>query len=227
MCGRFNVSSTPGLQELLLTLGSDVVLPPPRYNIAPTEMIGLLRRNETGNTEYVEARWWLTPRWAKSVSQKYAMFNARCEGLEKSRAFHRPFISQRGVVAMSSFIEWRGARGSKQPWMISNDSEALAVAALWEVWHGGEAPLLSCTLVTTAAAEVFKPWHDRMPVLLTPGECEVWMDNSRAIAGDDPMFRAKLKEPLVLTPINSAVGRSSNKDECVLEPVGEVVRLAP
>ena len=34
----------------------------------------------------------------------------------------------------------------------------------------GEAPLLSCTLVTTAAAPAFQPWHARMPVLLRRDE---------------------------------------------------------
>lgn len=226
MCGRFNVSSTPGLQALLASLGSDLQLPPPRYNVAPTEDVTLLRYRGD-DLELAGSRWWLTPSWAKELSQKYAMFNARSEGLSKSPAFRKPFASQRGIVPMSSFIEWRGAAGSKQPWLISTPDEAIAAAALWDVWFGtddGE-PLLSCTLVTTAAAEPFKPWHNRMPVMLAADERERWLDNSSTVDSDDPIFRPVLKSPLRLVPVDRAAGNARNKDPGLMDGVGEVVEL--
>ena len=222
MCGRFNIDSTPGLQTLLASLGHDLELPPPRFNVAPTEDVPLL-----ANGELREARWWLTPHWAKAVDQKYSMFNARCEGLAKSPAFRRPFESQRGVVPMSSFLEWARADGGKVPWLVSNEDHALAVAALWDVWEGGDEPLLSCTLVTTDAAVPFRPWHARMPVLLAAGERERWLDNGQRIAADDPLFAARLKEPLLLTPLDRAVGNARRKDASLMAPVGDTVRLEP
>jgi putative SOS response-associated peptidase YedK len=188
MCGRFNVIDNPGLQGLLQDLGIDLRLPT-GINVAPTEEVPLVRRDETG-ASLAEAYWWLVPSWAKEISQKYSMFNARSETLGKSPAFRHPFRSQRGLVPMSSFIEWRPEGGVKQPWLITSEQEALAVAALWDVWEGGDQPLLSCTLVTTGAAPEFAPWHARMPVLLTSDESARWLDNSRAIAADDPLFRS-------------------------------------
>jgi len=224
MCGRFNVASTPGLQALLDSLGSDLHLAP-RYNVAPTETIALLKRDNAGTVGLADARWWLTPHWAKAPSQRYAMFNARSEGLEKSPAFRKPFASQRGIVPVSSFIEWRGESGKKQPWLIASPDEALAIAALWDVWRGGDQPLLSCTLVTTAAAEAFKPWHDRMPVCLDEREQARWLDNDRRIAPDDGLFRPALKTPLRLVPVDRAAGNARNKQADVMAPVGEVVEL--
>lgn len=227
MCGRFNVTSTPGLEQLLRSLGHSLESSS-RCNIAPTEPVPLL-----ADGKLVDARWWLTPRWAKAVDQKYAMFNARCEGLAKSPAFRTPFASQRGIVPMSSFIEWRRSAGpdgglaQKQPWLIRTDSEALAVAALWDVWCGDGETLLSCTLVTTEAAPEFRPWHDRMPVLLDASERERWLDNGCRIAIDDPLFSPRLKEPLSLSPLNPAVGNSRHKDPALLAPAGETVRLLP
>ncbi len=226
MCGRFNVSSTPGLQALLDSLGLSIQLPPPRYNIAPTEPAPLLRFADDG-LEWSEARWWLTPHWAKEVSQRYAMFNARYEGLSKSPAFRKPFARQRGIVPMSAFVEWRGDAGRKQPWLVTNAECALAVAALWDVWLGADdkEPLLSCTLVTTAAAEAFKPWHSRMPVILTEEEQRRWLDNDQLIADHDPLFRPILKMSLTLAPIAKAAGNASNKDPDVMNPVGELIEL--
>ena len=150
MCGRFNVIDSPGLQQLLRDLGIDIKLPK-AANVAPTETVQLVWDID-GERQAGPARWWLTPSWAKAVDQKYAMFNARSETLASSRAFRHPFKSQRGIVPMSSFIEWRQEAGIKQPWKITNEQQALAVAALWDVWEGEGEPLLSCTLVTTAAA---------------------------------------------------------------------------
>ena len=126
MCGRLNVIDNPGLQQLLRDLGVDLELPP-GINVAPTESVPLVRRDESGAHGEL-ARWWLTPSWASQVDQKYAMFNARSETLAKSRAFSQPFKRQRGIVPMSSFIEWRMEEGVKQPYLISSDQLALAIA---------------------------------------------------------------------------------------------------
>jgi putative SOS response-associated peptidase YedK len=225
VCGRFNVASTPGLQALLNSLGSDLQLPAPRYNVAPTETVPLLRADADGVHTLDDARWWLTPHWAPAVEQKYAMFNARCERLNQSPAFRDPFRRQRGVVPMSSFIEWRAANAAKQPWLISNDAQALAVAALWDVWRGAGGELLSCTLVTTGAAPSFAPWHQRMPVLLTAAELHRWLDNRTPVDANDPLFAPRLKTALTLAPLQRAVGNARAKDPALMAPVAEVVRL--
>lgn len=227
MCGRFNVIDNPGLQQLLKDLGIDLELPR-AINIAPTEQVSLVRQSDDGDNgaEVVSARWWLTPSWAKQVDQKYAMFNARSESLSSRNAYKKPFRSQRGIVPMSSFIEWQTRSGVKQPYDITTASGAIAAAALWDVWEGGAEPMLSCTLVTTAAAESFSPWHSRMPVLLTAPECARWLDNTKPIVDNDEMFRGELKTDWCLAPLDSAVGNSRLKNEVLLEPVGELVYLA-
>jgi putative SOS response-associated peptidase YedK len=223
MCGRFNVIDSPGLQQLLQDLGIDLKLPQ-AANVAPTESVQLVW-DIAGERQTGAARWWLTPSWAKAVDQKYAMFNARSETLASSRAFRHPFKSQRGIVPMSSFIEWRQEGGVKQPWMITNDQEALAVAALWDVWKGEGESLISCTLVTTAAAPDFEPWHRRMPVMLAADECDRWLDCGHHIEADDPLFRSELKYPLRLQMLSPSVGNSRNKNSALLEGVGEEVLL--
>ena len=224
MCGRFNVIDNPGLQDLLRDLGIDLGLPQ-AVNVAPTEQVSLLRR-DSGTTEVVTARWWLTPSWANQVDQKYAMFNARSESLSSRAAYKTPFRRQRGLVPMSSFIEWRTEQGVKQPYDITTAGGAMAIAALWDIWEGEDSPLLSCSLVTTAAASAFKPWHSRMPVMLTVEECEQWLDNDVIIADDDPIFRCELKSDLILAPLPRAIGNSRLKDRELLEPTGNVVTLA-
>ena len=224
MCGRVNVIDNPGLVQLLRDLGIDLVLPT-SVNVAPTERLPLVL--EQGHQRSMDsARWWLTPAWASQVSQKYAMFNARSETLATSRAFSKPFKSQRGIVPVSSFIEWRKEGDIKQPFLISSASGAFAMAALWEVWQGGDAPLLTCTLVTTAAAPEFEPWHHRMPVVLAPHEYDAWLDNTRQIAPGDSVLSSQLKESWHVCPVSQAASNARHKDPQVMESVGEVVVLA-
>ena len=225
MCGRFNVIDNPGLQQLLQDLGIDLQLPS-RPNIAPTEAVGLVRAGPQGN-QLDAARWWLTPSWAPAVDQKYSMFNARSETLASSRAFRTPFKRQRGIVPITSFIEWRSENGGKQPWLISNSQQALAVAALWDVWDGDGSGLLSCTLVTTVAAPEFEPWHKRMPVVLDKDETERWLDNSLAIDAGDAIFRSELKSNWQLQTVSRSISNARNKNPSEMEGLGEVVELRP
>ena len=224
MCGRFNVIDSPGLQNLLKDLGIGCALLP-AVNLAPTERISLIKQGGSGPV-LDSARWWLTPSWSREVSQTYSMFNARSESLVSSKAFRGPFKRQRGLVPMSGFIEWRTENDVKQPWLISNDAQALAVAALWDIWEGGEKPLLSCTLVTTEAAPAFRPWHARMPVVLTSDEWPQWLDNGRAVAADSSIFRAELKMDWRLNPLDRVVSNARNKDVAAMAKLGDAVHLA-
>jgi putative SOS response-associated peptidase YedK len=152
---------SPGLQQLLRDLGIDLRLPG-AVNIAPTEQVALVR-GPAGDRELASARWWLTPSWAQEVDQKYSMFNARCETLGSSPAFRGPFRSRRGIVPMSSFIEWRQEGAVKQPWLITTKrarSRSLPCGTWWQAApgafshsgdHGGGA--FVCALAPTHAPD--------------------------------------------------------------------------
>jgi putative SOS response-associated peptidase YedK len=237
MCGRFNVIDNPELQKLLRQLGIDLGLPS-RSNIAPTEIISLIRQHpptppdtsEGAGLEMAEVRWWLTPHWAKQVDQKYSMFNARSETIAHSRAFSEPFHRRRGIVPVSSFIEWRAEEGGrasrgKQPYMIGAVDSALALAAVWDRWEGGGQVIESCALVTTAAAPEFEQIHKRMPVMLNGDERGRWLDCAVEIPANDPLFTPRLKFELLAAPISRGVNNARNKDWSLLEPVGEEIHL--
>ncbi len=225
MCGRFNVIDNPELQKLLQDLGIDLGLPS-RANIAPTETIAMVRQPDQA-PELAQVRWWLTPRWARQVDQKYSMFNARSENLSSSRAFAEPFKRRRGIVPVSSFIEWRSESGGRQPYMIAARGAALALAAVWEHWEGESEVIESCALVTTAAAPEFSHIHKRMPVMLDSSECEQWLDCSTPLAANDPLFEPRLKHELQVVSISRGVNNARNKTLDLLEPEGEWQYLEP
>jgi len=218
MCGRLTVNNSSTLHSYYAGLGFSLK---PRYNVAPTESLQLVYDGTVS-----EARWWLTPSWSKQVDQKYAMFNARCETLASSRAYREPFKRRRAIVPVSSFIEWRTEQGAKQPWLVTGENGALALAALWERWEQGDECIESCTIVTTAAATPFQQIHKRMPVMLAADEWQRWLDCAAPVADDDPLFRPELKQALRLTPISREVNNARHKDPQLLEPTGAELHLA-
>jgi putative SOS response-associated peptidase YedK len=78
------------------------------------------------------------------------------------------------------FYEWQKQGKTKQPYYISlRDKSVMAIAGLWDRWEGAEdAPIESCTLLTTEANELIAPLHDRMPVILPSESFDLWLNPS-------------------------------------------------
>lgn len=210
MCGRYNIIDNPAIRELLRYLGIRQQLKT-AYNIAPTEMIPVIRQGKDA-PELCFMRWWLVPSWAKEPSTKYSMFNARAEGLVDSKAFRHPFKHQRCILPASSFIEWRKEDG-KQPYEISLSDGALALAGIWESWGEGAERILSCAMITTDATPGFRHLHARMPVMLERDMLRQWLNPK--IEGSELMtsLMPALPGPLRVVAVDSNINSSRNKDK--------------
>jgi putative SOS response-associated peptidase YedK len=66
----------------------------PRYNVAPTQQVGIVRRAD-GQREFVFMRWGLVPMWAKDPSIGSRLINARSETAAEKPAFRDAFKRRR------------------------------------------------------------------------------------------------------------------------------------
>jgi putative SOS response-associated peptidase YedK len=178
MCGRF-LLTTPA-EAIAALLGLD---PAPeieaRYNIAPTQTIGIVRaRSLAQDREWASARWGLVPRWAREPTTRMPLINARAETVADKTAFRDSFKHRRCLIPADGFYEWKPDGPAKQPFLVRmSDSAPFAFAGLWDRWQpAGQPALDSCTILTTAPNELLQPIHDRMPVILTPGDFGLWLD---------------------------------------------------
>jgi hypothetical protein len=66
----------------------------------------------------------------------------------------------------------------KQPYCFEvGDSETFAFAGLWEQWRSPDGTLVqTCAILTTTANETMSGVHDRMPVILSPDNYDLWLD---------------------------------------------------
>lgn len=231
MCGRFNVISDP-LTKFLLEVTGQTFEMSDKYNIAPTEDVGVVRQVSNGDEaqwELETMRWWLVPSWAPLMSSKYAMFNARSETLAKSRAFSQPFKHQRCLIPASGYYEWQTSEGKKNPLYISPEKEdGLLFAGLWDLWEKGEGEaLLSCTLVTKPAVGEMKSIHGRIPVMLGKNAAASWVDQNTGLESLHLLLARETDLDLNVTPVSTWVNNARHKDEDCITPKGEkkVVRI--
>ncbi|HUG46955.1 MAG TPA: SOS response-associated peptidase [Candidatus Limnocylindria bacterium] len=195
---------------------------PPRFNVAPTQPLTVVVGREDGRV-VEQHRWGLVPSWSKSVAQQGArLINARAETVARSGAFRESFLRRRCIVPADGFYEWRREGRRRDPFLIRPaDGSTMAFAGLWAAWKdpaSGEW-LLSAAVVTTAANGVVGLLHDRMPVVLSPGVWEVWLDPMLSDAGLLESFLAPAPDELLeLVAVSPLVNSPHNEGPELLLP---------
>jgi len=218
MCGRYTLYTH---EDDLATLFEVETYPLTlRYNIAPTQSVPVIRQRRDGPRVMEEMRWGLVPHWVKDAKAfKTNLFNARSESAAEKPSFRDAMKTHRCIVPASGFYEWRQVDGAKQPYYVYRaDGKPMAFAGLWAVNKAGDAPLVSCTVLTTAANEDMRELHDRMPVILEQDEWERWLDVDEA----DPQRVEDLLDPappglLRMHPVSRSVGSPRVDDPSLVQ----------
>jgi putative SOS response-associated peptidase YedK len=188
----------------------------PRYNIAPTQQVPIVRLNaETGERLLVSARWGLIPFWAKDISIGVRAINARSETVLERPTFRDPFRKRRCLIPADGFYEWQKQEKAKQPFCFTMAEEnAFAFAGLWSTWRSPEgSEIESCTILTTSPNQLVSDVHDRMPVILPKRHYAAWLETEPARAEQlldilVPYEPSEMKRYAVSTAVNSAKNNS-------------------
>jgi putative SOS response-associated peptidase YedK len=154
MCGRFTLAEPAALEGAFPRFRfpefSEIRLP--RYNIAPAQAV-LGVRND--GRDLVEALTWGI----------HGRINIRSESI----LARRTPIRRRCIEFADGFFEWRDRR----PYYYTlRSGEPFAFAGLWEASNG----TASCDVVTCMPNALVAPVHDRMPVILTGSNLDLWID---------------------------------------------------
>jgi putative SOS response-associated peptidase YedK len=216
MCGRYTASWDHATFEKTFNAQAPLF---ESWNIAPTQYAPIVWQ-PAGSRETLNARWGLIPKWVKKpVDFSANLFNARAETVNEKPSFKRPFESQRCIIPSSGFYEWK--KPSRQPYFIhGEDGEPLAFAGLYDHWQNEDSEIYSYTILTTSPNEVMQKLHDRMPVILSPEDFDLWLE-----PGVDTEELEALLKPyegnLEAHPVSRRVGKPSENDADLIKPVGE------
>lgn len=216
MCGRFTLRTPAKEIATLFDLGEVPDLRP-RYNIAPSQPIAAARLNATRQRECVLLRWGLIPFWADDPKSGYRTINARAETVATKPSFGAAFKSRRCLVLADGYFEWQKRDGQKRPYFFHmKDDRPFAFAGLWERWRGDEEEIESCTILVTEANDLQKPIHDRMPVILSAGDYDFWLDPDVEGKRVEPLLRPYPFDDLETYRVSTTVNKPQNDvAECV------------
>jgi putative SOS response-associated peptidase YedK len=179
MCGRYRLSRRKQLIEEHFDTSPWDEDWNPRYNIAPTQPVPVIRQHPKEPVRQISTmRWGLIPSWAKDPSTATGSINAKSETAAEKPAFRDPLRLRRCLIPADGFYEWKRTGTSKQPFCFEvNDGELFAFAGLWEGWKDASGNWVkTCSILTTTPNAVTSTIHDRMPVILEPDSYDLWLD---------------------------------------------------
>ena len=219
MCGRF-VIATPHFSRIERALATPFQAVEPRYNIAPTQHIPVIRQAEQGY-EMAELRWGLIPFWSKSPTTEYSTFNARSETVATKPAFRGPFRTRRCLIPASGLYEWKQEGGKKQPYFITGeDDEGMTFAGLWDEWRDRSGTTLaSCTIIVGPANERIAPIHDRLAIILPENAYATWLDPQADLDQIQELLHPYPSDHMRCWPVSTAVNLARNDAPELIKPI--------
>lgn len=206
MCGRFTLRARPA--EIAKALGVPELLFDPRYNIAPSQEVLVVRSED--DKSLVPMQWGLIPSWSREPKP---IINARAEGVAQKPSFRLSFRKRRCLIPADGFFEWKTIERKKQPFYFHlPDSRVFAFAGLWDRWQGED----RCAIVTTEANCVVSEFHDRMPVILN--DFAAWLDPDNSEEHLLDLLRPYAGEMRV-HPVSMRVNRAAEQGSDLIDSV--------
>ena len=239
MCGRYTLFASPeevaGIFNLSVLETLRVLDSGPRYNIAPTTQVAVVRSTGTGDgREIVPLRWGLVPHWAKETQSGPLLINARGETVADKPAFRSSFRSRRCLVIADGFFEWQKLADRKQPHYFQVDGGSLfAFAGIWDRWEekGADGNTVeSCAIITTKANELATMVHERMPVILSEESWDSWICDVQYDRTQQHTLRSLVRsfphERMSVVPVSTVVNNARNDTSDCVEPIGPAIEVS-
>lgn len=192
----------------------------PRFNIAPSEEIAVVRPAPDGSRRLEMMRWGLIPYWSREPATAARTINARSETADWKPAFRNAFRFRRCLIPADGFFEWKKQKGGSLPFYYRmRDESIFAFAGLWDLWRNGKGESIrSCTILTTSPNELVAPVHNRMPVILAPDHYRAWLDPQPARPQLKGLLLPFPAAEMIAFPVGRRVNSPRNDDPACLTP---------
>ena len=220
MCGRYAITSAPEAIRRLFGYDEQPNFPP-RYNVAPTQPVPIVRMVE-GKRQFALVRWGLIPAWVKDPRGFSLLINACGESLNDKPAFRAALRYRRCLLPADGFYDWRREGERARPYNVRLKAGGpMALAGLWENWMGpnGE-EMETAAIVTTRANRMLATIHPRMPVIVPPEAFDLWLDSRSVDAATAAALIAPAPEDMLeMHEVSPAVNSAADDSPDLIEPV--------
>ena len=171
MCGRFSITDPDEALRALFGYNGPPIEMEPRYNVAPTQVVPVVRLNRSGGRGIAKLRWGLLPPWAKAAGDGAKMINARADTVADKPAFRDAFKARRCLVPADGFYEFTDPEPGqklKTKWLFTlKDAELFCIAGVMKQD--------AFAMLTVEPGPDIAPYHDRQIVVLEPRQWEGWL----------------------------------------------------
>ena len=169
MCGRYYVDES-ALREIQKLPGDLDWTRQEKYagDVCPSQE-ALVIREQVGCLA-VEKMIWGFPGFEKGR----LLINARSESAFERRTFRDSFRHRRCIITAGGFYEWDKEKTKYS--FERKDGPVMFLAGCYNLYEDGH----RFVILTTAANPSMEPVHDRMPLILEPGELKRWLLDDRA-----------------------------------------------
>lgn len=173
MCGRYTLYSTEMLTSRFSLDDSKPLNLVPNKNVSPGQTMPVIINPTGQGNQLALMRWGLVPSWAKDPSIGSKLFNARADTIMIKPSFKSAFAHRRCLIPASGFFEWQKVGTKKVPhYFTLKFTHLFAFAGIYEQD--------TYSIITTTPNDIVKPIHDRMPVILSPIDESIWLNNQSA-----------------------------------------------
>ncbi len=220
MCGRFVLDKAPREVARLFQLDEPPEILAPRYNIAPTQPVALLRSVSSARRTLSLVRWGLIPHWNRDPRHT-GFVNGRAETAFEKPTFRESITRRRGIIPASGFYEWKTIGKKKWPYYFHMaNHEVMPFAAVWDTWKSPNGTIESAAILTVPANDLVKPLHERMPAILRPDQFEAWLISSAESAECIlPLLETYDVEKMEVCPVSDRVNAVTFEGATLIEPV--------
>ena len=223
MCGRYRLSRRKQLIEEYFDTSPWDDDWSPRYNIAPTQLVPVIRQHPKEPIRQISPmKWGLIPHWSKDASIAASTINAKSETAATKPAFREPLKLRRCLIPADGFYEWARKGSSKQPYCFEvNEGELFAFAGIWDGWKDSNGKWVkTCSILTTTPNAVTSAVYDRMPVILDPAHYDLWLDpGMQNVAVISELLKPYDARSMRSYPVSTRLNHVANDDEECTRPV--------
>ena len=222
MCGRYAITLPPEAMREAFAYREQPNFPP-RYNIAPTQPVPVVRVDE-GRRQFILMRWGFIPGWVKDPKDYPLVINVRSESASEKPSFRAALTRRRCLMPADGFYEWHrlgeGRQQENRPYLFRKpDQGFFAFAALWETWHSQDGSEIDTVAIVTGPANgQMAAIHNRSPVVVPPAAFDAWLDPFAEPATVQSLMRPPPDDLFEMFRLGASVNKVANDGPEVQEP---------
>jgi len=182
MCGRFDIIEklVKAFVDSQFNINFDINS---NHDVRPTQTVATLAQQD-GAVVQIAADWGIKPHWANKL-----LINAQSETVASKKTFAKAFATKRCLVPCSGWFEWSSFSSEEDAFHLSDEVTSKQKTKYY--FHATDKkPLLMAGILfqkeddhqlvtlTTQPLEVAKPYHHRMPLLISAPESDFWFHAS-------------------------------------------------